>query len=82
MTRLREPLINRPRHDKLWPDSEGHWMDAQLSFASLDFAGKRKRTKRDVFLAEIGIRPIKLIRACNSPHPLQFPVTRLTPAFR
>jgi len=28
-------------------------MDAQLSFASLDFAGKKKRTKRDVFLAEI-----------------------------
>src|SRR3954468_5428759 len=28
-------------------------MDAQLSFASLDFAGKKKRTKRDVFLAEM-----------------------------
>jgi IS5 family transposase len=28
-------------------------MDRQLSFASLDFAGKKKRTKRDVFLAEM-----------------------------
>ena len=28
-------------------------MDGQLSFASLDFAGKKKRTKRDVFLAEM-----------------------------
>src|SRR3954463_5141125 len=28
-------------------------MDAQLSFASLDFASKKKRTKRDVFLAEM-----------------------------
>jgi hypothetical protein len=28
-------------------------MVAQLSFASLDFVGKKKRTKRDVFLAEM-----------------------------
>ena len=28
-------------------------MEGQLSFASLDFAGKKKRTKRDVFLAEM-----------------------------
>ena len=28
-------------------------MDGQLSFAPLDYAGKKKRTKRDVFLAEI-----------------------------
>ena len=28
-------------------------MTDQLSFASLDFAGKKKRTKRDVFLAEM-----------------------------
>ena len=28
-------------------------MDGQLSFASLDFVGKKKRTKRDVFLAEM-----------------------------
>jgi IS5 family transposase len=28
-------------------------MDGQLSFASLDFASKRKRTKREVFLAEM-----------------------------
>jgi len=30
-------------------------MDAQLSFASLDFASKKKRTKRDVFLAEMAV---------------------------
>ena len=34
----------------------------QLSFASLDYAAKKKRTKRDVFLAEmaagcLGLRP-------------------------
>ena len=28
-------------------------MDGQLSFATLDFAGKKKRTKRDVFLTEM-----------------------------
>ena len=31
-------------------------MDGQLSFATLDYAGKKKRTKRDVFLAEMGRR--------------------------
>src|SRR3954463_454607 len=28
-------------------------MDAQLSFASMDFVSKKKRTKRDLFLAEM-----------------------------
>ena len=28
-------------------------MDGQLSFATLDYAAKKKRTKRDVFLAEM-----------------------------
>src|SRR4030095_16442731 len=28
-------------------------MDGQLSYATLDYAGKKKRTKRDVFLAEM-----------------------------
>jgi transposase, IS5 family len=28
-------------------------MSDQLSFASLDYAAKKKRTKRDVFLAEM-----------------------------
>jgi len=28
-------------------------MGTQLSFASLDFAGKKKFTKREVFLAEM-----------------------------
>ena len=30
-------------------------MDWQLSFATLDYAGKKKRTKRDVFLAEMAL---------------------------
>lgn len=29
-------------------------MDDQLSFVSLDFASKKRRTKRDVFLAKMG----------------------------
>ena len=28
-------------------------MDGQLSFETLDYAGKKKRTKRDLFLAEM-----------------------------
>jgi hypothetical protein len=28
-------------------------MDGQLSFATIDYAGKKTRTKRDVFLAEM-----------------------------
>ena len=34
-------------------DSRDDSMDGQLSFATLDDAGKKKRTKRDVFLAEM-----------------------------
>ena len=34
----------------------------QLSFASLDYAAKKKRTKRDVFLAEIGPAETRLAR--------------------
>ena len=30
-------------------------MAYQVSFASLDFAAKKKRTKRDVFLAEMAV---------------------------
>jgi hypothetical protein len=30
-------------------------MDGQLSFATLDYVGKKKSTKRDVFLAEMGL---------------------------
>ena len=30
-------------------------MDGQLSFATLDYACKKKRTKRDVFLAEMAV---------------------------
>ena len=48
-----EPLIH------LWImahcafEFEGDSMDGQLSFATLYYAGKKKRTKRDVFLAEM-----------------------------
>src|SRR6478609_11095796 len=44
-------------------------MDNQLSFASLDFAAKKKRTKRDVFLAEMGrIVPWVALEAVIEPH--------------
>src|SRR5215212_5898625 len=44
-------------------------MDAQLSFASLDFAGKKKRTKRDVFLAEMAaVVPWSALAALIEPH--------------
>lgn len=41
----------------------------QLSFASLDFAGKKKRTKRDVFLAEMAaVVPWAALEAVIWPH--------------
>ena len=41
----------------------------QLSFASLDFAAKKKRTKRDVFLAEMAaIVPWPILEAVIEPH--------------
>jgi transposase, IS5 family len=40
-----------------------------LSFASLDFAAKKKRTKRDVFLAEMSaIVPWSMLEALIAPH--------------
>src|SRR5436190_11024433 len=44
-------------------------MDGQLSFATLDYAGKKKRTKRDVFLAEMGSAvPWSVPEAVIAPH--------------
>src|ERR1700750_2076714 len=44
-------------------------MDAQLSFASLDFAAKKKRTKRDLFLAEMAaVVPWCMLEALVEPH--------------
>src|SRR6201993_1615185 len=44
-------------------------MDAQLSFASLDFASKKKRTKRDVFLAEMAaVVPRPMLEAIVEPY--------------
>ena len=38
----------------------------QLSFASLDYAAKKKRTKRDVFLAEMAaVVPLGRARSCD-----------------
>src|SRR5512134_2470370 len=46
----------------------GRLMD-QLSFASLDFAAKKKRTKRDVFLAEMSaVVPWSLLEGLIEPH--------------
>ena len=44
-------------------------MDGQLSLASLDFAGKKKRTKRDVFLAEMAaVGPWSVLESLIKPH--------------
>src|SRR5207342_2517394 len=44
-------------------------MDGQLSFATLDYAGKKKRTKRDVFLAEMATAvPWSVLEAVIAPH--------------
>jgi IS5 family transposase len=44
-------------------------MTGQLSFASLDFAAKKKRTKRDVFLAEMAaVVPWAKLAALIAPH--------------
>ena len=41
----------------------------QLSFASLDYAAKKKRTKRDVFLAEMAaVVPWVALEAVIEPH--------------
>jgi IS5 family transposase len=44
-------------------------MTGQMSFASLDFAAKKKRTKRDVFLAEMAaVVPWAALAAVIEPH--------------
>jgi transposase, IS5 family len=44
-------------------------MAEQLSFGSLDFAAKKKRTKRDVFLGEMaGVVPWAKLEALIEPH--------------
>src|SRR3954465_4976091 len=44
-------------------------MDGQLRFATLDYAGKKKRTKRDVFLAEMAAAvPWSMLEAVIAPH--------------
>ena len=44
-------------------------MEGQLSFASLDFAAKKKRTKRDVFLAEMAtVVPWAALEGVIEPH--------------
>ena len=40
-----------------------------MSFATLDYAGKKKRTKRDVFLAEMAAAvPWSVLEAVIAPH--------------
>jgi hypothetical protein len=44
-------------------------MSAQMSFASLDFAAKKKQTKRDVVLAEMAaVVPWVELKALIEPH--------------
>jgi IS5 family transposase len=51
-----------------------YWLDSgngigQLSFAALDYAAKKKRTKRDVFLAEMAdVVPWARLEALIAPH--------------
>ena len=42
-------------------------MDGQLSFAALDYAGKKKRTKRDAFLGREPISGGRLARVRYAP---------------
>ena len=50
----------------------------QLSFASLDFAAKKKRTKRDVFLAEMAaVVPWAALEAVIEPHYRTHPASTL-----
>ena len=55
-------------------------MDGQLSFATLDYAGKKKRTKRDAFLAEMAAAvPWSVLEAVIAPHyPKEGPRKRCT----
>ena len=50
-------------------------MADQLSFASLDFAAKKKRTKRDVFLAQMAavVPCAKLEALIEPPYPRSAP---------
>ena len=51
-------------------------MDGQLSFATLDYAGKKKRTKRDVFLTEMAVAvPWSVLEAVIAP-PAASPSTK------
>ena len=43
-------------------------MDGQLSFATLDYAGKKKRTKRDLFLAGMAAVVPSVLEAVIAPH--------------
>ena len=64
-----EPLINLRLMAHCAFDFDGDSMDGQLSFATLDYAGKKKRTKRDVFLAEMAAAvPWSVLESVMAPH--------------
>src|SRR5436190_716747 len=68
-TDTKEPLNNLSNVDTVMNDSRGRSMWDQLSFASLDFAAKKKRTKRDVFLSQMGVVvPWAKLEALIEPH--------------
>ena len=52
-------------------------MDRQLSFATLDYAGKKKRTKRDVFLAEMAAALPWSVLETDGPFWIHYPEFRV-----
>ena len=58
-------------------------MERQLSFGTLDYAGKKKRTKRDVFLAEMAAAvPWSVLEAVIAPHYLKEALKAVVERFR
>src|ERR1700716_1397945 len=66
---FKEPLINLRIMAHCAFDSRATVLDVQLSLAPLDYAGKKKGTKRDVFLAEMAAAvPWSVLEAVIAPH--------------
>ena len=68
VVQVKGPLINGPKMAHWRHDLEMAPMNKQLRFASLEFARKKKRTKRDVFLAEMAaVVPWAVLEALLEP---------------
>jgi len=49
-------------------DAKGHAQVSQISFADAEYAGKRKKTRREVFLEEMVVVPWKALLNLIEPH--------------